>query len=141
MRNLLTRDTFLAARTALPRQTVDIPELGGAVIVQGLTGKQRDQYENSCIVQKNGKRSFNVIDARAKLVALSVVDEHGKRLFTDQQDISALSAMSSVVLDRLFGVAQKLSGISDEDVDDLGKLFGDDPPASSPSDSPDNSEG
>ena|SRR3989304_6613436 len=136
----LTREQFLAARPALPRQTVEIPELGGTVIVQGLTGKQRDQYESSCLVQKNNKRTFNLIDARAKLVALTVVDDRGTRLFSEH-DIPTLSAMSSVVLDRLFGVAQKLSGIGDEDLDELGKLFGDDPPVSSPSDSPNASEG
>ncbi len=138
MGDLLNRESFLAARTALPRTTVDIPELGGAVLVQGLTGKQRDQYESSCIVQKNGKRTFNMIDARAKLVALSVVDASGKRLF-GEGDIAALSAMPANVIDRIFSAAQKLSGISDEDIEDLGKLFEGDQPESSPSGSHDNS--
>lgn len=132
---ILNREAFLAARTALPRETVSIPEMGGSVIVQGLTGKQRDQYEQSCVVTKNGKRTFSVVDARAKLVMLSLVDGTGARLF-ESSDVATLSAMPSRVLDRLFSVAQRLSGISDEDVEELGKLFGDDQGGSSPSDSP-----
>ncbi|OFW37657.1 MAG: hypothetical protein A3J29_06180 [Acidobacteria bacterium RIFCSPLOWO2_12_FULL_67_14b] len=132
---ILGREAFLAARTDLPRERVDVPELGGVVLVQGLTGKQRDQYEASCVVQKGNKRTFNLIDARAKLVALSVVGEDGKRLFREE-DLPALSAMPAQILDRIFSVAQRLSGISDQDVDELGQLFGDDPDGSSPSGSP-----
>lgn len=127
----LNRDAFLSARAPLPRQTVQIPELGGDVIVQGLTGKQRDQYEASCVIQKKNERRFNLIDARAKLVALSVVDEGGKRLFTDA-DLPTLSALPAAIVDRIFTVAQKLSGITDQDIDELGQNSDSDRPESSP---------
>ena len=134
----LSRDDFFAART-LPRDVVEIPGRG-TVTMQGLTGRQRDDYENSCVVTKNGKRSFNVIDARAKLVALSAIDpDTGKRKFSNA-DIPQLSAMPAKELDRLFSVAQKLSGISDEDITELGKLSDDDQGASSSSDLPNASE-
>ena len=139
MADLITREAFFAKRS-LPRETVHIPELGGDVIVQGLTGKQRDQYEASCVQTKNGQRTFNLLDARAKLIALSVVNEDGKRFF-EGSDVAGISAMPAAIVDRIFAVAQRLSGITQQDVEDLGKLFSDDPDESSRSDSSANSEG
>ncbi len=59
-------------------------------------------------------------DMRSKLVARSIVDEAGKRIFGDG-DIKALSGKSAAVLDRLFTVASRLSGMSQDDVDELAK--------------------
>ena len=130
-----TKDAFFAGPLQRQTEIVNIPGIGN-VIVRGMTAKERDQYETSCIIQKNGKRNFNLIDARAKLVMLTVVDEKGNRLF-DASDVSRLSGMPASVIDKLFTVAQKLSGISDEDIDDLGgelgKDYGEDQPDSSPS--------
>ena len=129
-----TKDAFFAGPIQRQTEVVKIPGIGN-VIVKGMTAKERDQYETSCIVQKNGKRNFNLIDARAKLVMLTVVDEKGDRLF-EASDVSRLSGMPASVIDKLFTVAQKLSGISDEDVEDLGKILGEDQLDSSPSDLP-----
>ena len=133
-----TKDAFFAGPIQRQTEVVKIPGIGN-VIVRGMTAKERDQYETSCIIQKNGKRNFNLIDARAKLVMLTVVDEKGDRLF-NASDVSRLSGMPASVIDKLFTVAQKLSGISDEDIDELGgelgKDYGEDQPDSSPSDLP-----
>ena len=129
-----TKDAFFAGPIQRQTEVVKIPGIGN-VIVKGMTAKERDQYETSCIVQRNGKRNFNLIDARAKLVMLTVVDEKGDRLF-EASDISRLSGMPASVIDKLFTAAQKLSGISDDDMDDLGgelgKDYGEDQRDSSP---------
>ena len=138
-RTFATKDAFFAG--ALQRQTEVVFIAGiGNVMVRGMTAKERDQYETSCIVQKNGKRNFNLIDARAKLVMLTVVDENNDRLF-DASDVSRLSGMPASVIDKLFTVAQKLSGISDEDIDELGLDSGEDQHDSSPLGLPLDSEG
>ena len=59
-------------------------------------------------------------NVRAKLVARSVVDESGARVF-DDADVLKLSDKSAAGLQRVFEVAQRLSGLSDEDVDELVK--------------------
>ena len=133
-RSYATKDGFFAGASQRQTEVVKIADIGN-VIVKGMTAKERDQYETSFIVQKNGKRNFNLIDARAKLVMLTVVDEKGDRLF-EASDVSRLSGMPASVIDKLFTVAQKLSGISDEDVEDLGKILGEDQLDSSPSDLP-----
>lgn len=115
---ILTRDTILGA-TKPPQQTVAVPELGGDVIMRGMTGVERDVFEMSCFEGRGKKRDWNMRNMRAKLVAFCCIDEQGKRIFSDH-DVEALGEVRADVVDRLFGIAQKLSGMKDEDVDELG---------------------
>jgi hypothetical protein len=56
---------------------------------------------------------------------LTIVDEEGNRLFSDA-DVKLLGQKSAAALDKLFEVAQKLSGLKDEDVEELAKNSEDD---------------
>lgn len=116
---LLSRDALLRA-TALPTETIQIPELGGAIVVRGLSGTERDAYETSLFMQKKGKRVENMQNARARLVVLCVVNDAGERVFT-AADVPAVGAMRADILDRIFTVAKKLSGLSDDDLEELGQ--------------------
>lgn len=115
----LSRDAILAADD-VQFEDVEVPEWGGKVRVKSLTGKERDALESSMIVGKGKNANVNLNNLRAKLVARSVVDEDGKRIFTDD-DIAALGAKSAAALTRVYEVAQRLSGITQEDVDELTK--------------------
>jgi hypothetical protein len=55
---------------------------------------------------------------RAKLLVKCLVDEAGERLFTDQ-DAPALGAKNGAVIDRLYDVAARLSGLSEEEKAEL----------------------
>ena len=115
----LSRDAILAVDD-VQFEDVEVPEWGGKVRVKSLTGKERDALESSMIIGKGKNANVNLNNLRAKLVARSVVDEDGKRIFTDD-DISALGAKSAAALTRVYEVAQRLSGITQEDVDELTK--------------------
>lgn len=117
--SLLTRDAILKA-TDLPHEDVDVPEWGGTVRVRTLTGAERDQFEASIVELRGKKRKINTANIRAKLVALSVVDEQGNRLFSDA-DVALLGKKSAAALDRVFAVAQRLSGVTEDDVEELEK--------------------
>ena len=127
----LSRADLLAA-IGLPREPVRIPELGGDVLVQGMSGAQRDAWEASLVEGKGKRRRMNTANIRAKLVAQCCIDEAGNRLFTDT-DVEVLGTTRVDVLNRLFGVAQRLSGVSDEDVDELGTPSTKDAPSTSAS--------
>ena len=127
---VLTRDEILGAED---RQTLEVPvpEWGGSVLVRGLSGTERDQYEESLIRWRAGKgRNVAAVpalnNARAKLVSLAVVNEDGERLFTDR-DVAALGEKSAVALERVFDVAGKLSGLQEGDVAELMQSFGSGP--------------
>lgn len=96
-------------------ERVAVPEWGGEVIVRGLTGLERDQFEQSIMGQK-GK--IDIANTRARLAVASVIDEDGKRLFEDM-DVRALGGKSAAALDRVVTVAMRLSGISGGDLEEL----------------------
>lgn len=110
---ILTKDQILQADDKRT-QTVAVPEWGGTVIVKTLSGTERDQFEESILA--GGKRDFKGV--RAKLVALSIIGEDGERIFTFEE-AELLGAKSSRALDRIFGVAQKLSGFTTKDMEEL----------------------
>ncbi len=121
-RVLLSRDDILKA-VDVQTEEVNVPEWGGSVLVRGLTGRERDKYEASQMTMR-GNKMFPALDnIRAKLVAWCICDEDGNALFT-QHDIDLLGGKSAAALDRVFEVAARLSGMSEEDVADLEKSSG-----------------
>lgn len=112
------RETLLGA-TKPPQETVSIKALGIDVTVRGMTGVERDAFEASCFEGRGKKRDFSMRNLRAKLVAICCIDGNGHRVFTDE-DAVELGKVRADVIDQLFGVAQRLSGMRDEDVDELG---------------------
>jgi len=123
MAEYLSRDEILNA-SDIQTEEVEIPEWNNKkVLVRGMTGAQRDAYEDASLTMPDKKkqtRAFIYKNARARLVAWSVVDENGKRVFSDA-DIPRLSDKSAAALQRIFNVAMRLSGISEEDIEELVK--------------------
>lgn len=113
--HILTKDQILQADDKRTER-VEVPEWGGTVIVRTLTGTERDLFEESIL--RDGRRDFKGI--RAKLVALSVVGEDGVRLFTFKE-ADLLGEKSARALDRLFGVAQRLCGFTEKDMEGLAE--------------------
>lgn len=119
MGNKLSRDQIIAADD-LPREDVDVPEWGGSVTLRGLTGTQRDLFEQETVRQNGKNVSVNMENVRARLVARCLVDEKGERMFSDE-DVKVLGGKSGKALERLFKVAQRLSGLTQDDVQELAK--------------------
>lgn len=95
------------------------PETGDDVVfVKALSGAERDAYEGSLRSIRGSTVIPNLANARAKLVARALVDENGQRIFTDKQ-IDQLGSKSAAVLERLFDVAAEMSGLNDEDVEQM----------------------
>jgi hypothetical protein len=114
---MLTKDAILASED-LPKELVAVPEWGGEVYVRCLTGSERDDWESSVMEMQGSKAKPNLQNLRAKLVARTVCDEEGNRMFGDS-DVVALGAKSAAALDRLYTVAARLSKISKSDEDEL----------------------
>lgn len=118
---LLGKEAILGADD-IRTQRVTVPEWGGDVMIRGLTGTERDRWEAGLSVQRGKQRVPNLVNFRARLVVQCAVDETGQRIFHDG-DIDALAGKSGSALDKLYEAAAKLSGISDEDVEELTKDF------------------
>lgn len=110
---MLTRDQILEANDS-KREEVIVQEWGGTVLIATMSGKARDAWEQS-LVGEGGK--LNIENVRARLVAYTAVDEHGNRLFKNE-DIEALGRKSAAALDRCAKVAQKLNLLTEKDMED-----------------------
>lgn len=126
----LTRDQILAIQD-IEIEEVQVPEWGGSVYVRGLSGAERDLFEKSIVTQRGKATAVDMANIRAKLAALSVCDAEGKRLFTER-DAKALGEKSASALQRIFEVARRLSGIGDEDIEELTEGLEKDPFGDSP---------
>ena len=117
--SLLSKTAILAAQD-LQTEDVEVPEWGGAVRVRSFTGRERDAFEASMVRGDGRDRRVDLTNMRARLVGLTVIDESGQRLFTDEE-ADLLGAKSGAALDRVFAIAQKLNGLSGADVEELSK--------------------
>jgi len=111
---LLNKDAIMSAND-LPMERVNVPEWGGEVLIRTMTGADRDAFE-AHLIGKEGRME----NVRARLVALTLCDAHGKRLFVDSE-IATLGKKSAKALDKLFSVAQRLNGIGADEVDTAKK--------------------
>ena len=116
----LTREDILNADD-LKREEVFIPEWNNMTAwVRTLTSNERDRFEADMLVdQKAGK--LNLQNLRARLVVECLVDRDSKdaeKIFKPS-DAEALGAKSAAAIQRLFNVAQRLSGFSEADAGDL----------------------
>lgn len=110
----LTKETLLNARPAQRR--VAIPELGGYVWVRTPSGLERDAFELERYQRLRDGKPPNV---RATLVALTVVTETGQKVFSPDE-AEALGETRADVLERIFEAAQSASGLTEQDLADLG---------------------
>ncbi len=116
----LTKEQILAAAD-LPEEVVDVPEWGGKVLIRGMTGAERDAFEESVMVTRGNNRELNLRNFRAKLVALSIVDPVTKeRMFSDNE-VAELGKKSARALQRVFEAALRLNGMTAESVEELTK--------------------
>ena len=121
---MLDREAILA-KNDLKTEVVKIPEWDDEVTVRTLTGKARDEFESAL---QDATRAGGKIDMRglkARLVVCSVCDAEGKLLFSIE-DIPTLNEKSAAAIDRIFQVAQRLSGFTAEDVEELAGNSGGD---------------
>lgn len=116
----LTRDDIFGMDDIL-FEPVQIPEWGNrTVYVCGLSAAAKNQYQQSLVELKGTTRKLRMENATAKLVVLTTVNQERQRLFTDR-DIEKLGTKSAAALERIIEVANRLSGMTPKDVEDLVK--------------------
>ena len=114
---LLTLDQIRSAQTVIT-EDVHVPEWGGTVRVKALTAKERDAFEAGLVVGKGKNRRVSIDNVRAQLVVASVVDADGKQMFKPA-DAEWMGDQSAAAVARVYDVAGRLSGVSDDDVEEL----------------------
>lgn len=111
---MLTKAAILAA-AHLPVEQVHVPEWKDGdgddlVYVRGMTGAERDMWEMSLTVERDGQMVPDQANATAKALVRCIVDAEGNRLFEDR-DANELGTQPAAALMRVWRVARRLSGI------------------------------
>ena len=109
----LTKDDIFKADD-LPTKSMDIPEWGGTLTVRTLTGAERDQFESAFVNQDK----IDIRGLKTRLIQLTVLNGDGNPMFT-KADLLQLNGKSASVIDRIFQVSQRLSGLTKEDTEEL----------------------
>lgn len=118
---ILTADAILDA-SDIKTVSVKCPEWGGTVMIRGLSGTERDEYEAGTVKQVGRTKVTNLVNIRARLVAKCAVNPAGEQIFKPSQ-VAALGKKNAAALDRCFAAASKLSGLSSKDVEELTGNF------------------
>lgn len=137
MGTVLTRDQIFAVDDRkiewcpVPQwATAETPDAG--VFVRGLSGTDRDSFDMAMIEQRQigkGKVSaeLNLRNLRAKLIVRTAVDsddpDTAQSIFTEV-DVEALGRKNGQALQTIYAVAQRLSGLSAEDEEELTRDLG-----------------
>ena len=112
------RDRIAAAKDA-QTVAVNVPEWDCTVVVHSLTTQERIQWELDCSKKKKEKVTVDPFKLRsALLIATCHCPDTGEKVFT-ADDHEMLGGKNSAVTERLFNVAAKLSGISEQDEADI----------------------
>lgn len=111
----------------LPSEIVEIRDANGkvrgAIRMRGLSGAELTEYQRGLTIHtKDGKARTNMRRAMAKLVLLSACNGDGSPYFAES-DLIQIDNMPAATLMPLFEAAQKLCGLSDDDMKELAEDF------------------
>ena len=115
---MLTKAQILEAKD-IQSEKVKVPEWGGDVMVYGLTSGEKDIYQEG-MISSDKKKPVSLKDATARLCSMCIRDAKGTPLFT-LHDVTSLTNKSAIALDRVSDVAQRLSGMGKDDMEEMVK--------------------
>ena len=125
MKNILTRDQILNYADIVTEE-VSCPEWGGSVLVRGMTGYEREDYEREMASRRMDDGSLDLQGLRGRMAARTVVNEAGERIFSDD-DVDVLSNKNAAPLDRIYDVVCRLSRIRTSDEAEAEEQMATDP--------------
>lgn len=109
--SFLTKEQIIAAQDRQFRE-VDVPEWGGKIRLASFDADQALHHSELLRKRSEGKEVPNPISA---MLAASIVDEKGNRLFTEK-DMAELGKKSPTVLSRLVDAVRELNAKEEVDV-------------------------
>jgi propanediol dehydratase large subunit len=116
-RQVIDRTAFLSQVTDVPKEDVALPEFGNGTVIPvwGMTALERSRFEKS-FAPKGKTLDERIVEFRQRLVVACCKNDDGVQIFTSD-DIVALGNKSAKVLERIVNAAQRLSGMTNEDIE------------------------
>jgi hypothetical protein len=107
----LDRKSLLAAVVDLPKEVIEIPELGGSLTIVGMNGKEQNNlYKVAAKVGTKGEIDEQTFAAR--LITQCIRDKDGNRLLEDGEFNIVLQWPGSV-FNRVAQVALRVNGLAE----------------------------
>ena len=116
---LVTRDQLIA-KAKRRYQEFMVPNFG-TVRIRSLTERERSNYEAEMLDSKGNTRKVKLIQARRRLIALTVVDSTGELLLNQPDDVKGLEDQDGSITDAIFEQAMLHCGIKENDIEVLVK--------------------
>jgi aminopeptidase-like protein len=85
-----------------------------------MTAKDRSRFETQFQLSSGKSNTRKLKEIRERLVVACLCDEEGVLLLQDS-DVDAVGAQPAAVVERIVDAAQKVCGMSNNDVEDLAK--------------------
>lgn len=105
-----------AIQVEVASELVPVPEWKAKVWVRELTGREIDEYRQPMYVTKGGGFELSLVNSTLRLLALSLTDANGNRLFPNtERGIKELGVLPAGGTERLAAVARRLSGLTSDD--------------------------
>ena len=112
---LLTKEQILEKQD-IRTETIAVPEWGGDVRVRGLTARERSRIAQDATRKSNGKDYTDWLRAQTDTFIKGVVEPE-----FDVNDANALAAKSSGALQRVVAAISRLSGIDEDEIEEMRK--------------------
>lgn len=109
---MLSREELLKG-IFLRQESLDIPELGGRVILQEMSAPDYLTYQKFLQEDAPEKGQVNMQTAYAKMAVRGIVDEKGERVFQDE-DVSHLARMPYRILGPIAEAFTRVNGATKE---------------------------
>ena len=103
-----------------PSESISVPELGVNVTVQGMTARERSEYDAQFRLPSGKPNKKKQLQGRQLLLIACCVDENGEHLFT-ASDADQLGNLPASVVEPLVDAALRVSGMTAADVEDTAK--------------------
>ncbi len=124
MIKIINREDILAARNFGIKE-IEIPEWNGCVLIRKWSGKDRSKFLQASVkIDENnvGVNYDTIFENQMLVVALSLCDENGKRLFTNSpEDIAAIGEIDSGALQVIYEEALMLNALKTTSLTDAAK--------------------
>ena len=127
----LSREAILAAEAIKPIR-IEVPEWGGYVFITRVSAADWMGIQDSLINEERSNAIWT-----GKVLSLSIVDENGNRLFTEN-DIPSLMSKSLSAVNRLFRAADSINDFTGKGLKEAEKNSDEGAGGDSPSPSPEN---
>jgi hypothetical protein len=106
----LSRDQILAKRAELPREEIEVPELGGSVLVRVLTLKEVGE------INKARKASADPINVYPKVISLGCINEDSSPVFAGE-DIKLIDSLPWPAVDAIAMAILRINKMLPEDAE------------------------